>query len=617
MADAGDAALELRAGDLSATLEGGALRWIRWRGVEVLRGLELTVRNATWATLEPRVRRREVTGPDTEGRIKVALDLSYRLEEVDFDVEATVSLSPSGELSLEMKGVARRSFERNRIGIICLHPMTVAGRQATFRLPDGDQRAAFPMTIDPRPVATDLVGIEWRPAAGIAAQLSLSGERWEMEDQRNWTDASFKTYPTPLRIPYPVRIAKGEVIDQTATLSVRGVSRTSRSGRQASSEIALGSTTRPFPRIESELAPDLPIDGVPTEALRALRLAGLRGLVDLEDDARRWTAADLGAVASEIGAPPVFDIIAAPGALARDVGTLDGVAPADVVFVFDRARGGVDSSDSALRSARDALRSRKPGIRIGGGTRGNFAEFNRLSFDAALTDAVTYAMNPQVHAFDEASIVETLPALPVTVHDARRRTRRPISPVLSLRPRFNAAIALGKDRPVHADPARPDPRQGGLFAAAWMLGAIARLNLPGVEAISVAETHGPAGLVQTDEGTARYRFTPLGALVASLGAARGRLARAVATPGEIAAIAISESDSITLWAANLRPRATTVRLPGRTIRDVASLGPMAVASMADAWIERRASVNLELQPWEVLRVRLANPAHGDFRTERV
>ncbi len=41
-----------------------------------------------------------------------------------------------------------------------------------------------------------------------------------MEDQRNWTDASFKTYCTPLEIPYPVEVAKGTKISQKIRISV-------------------------------------------------------------------------------------------------------------------------------------------------------------------------------------------------------------------------------------------------------------------------------------------------------------------------------------------------------------------------------------------------------------
>ena len=38
----------------------------------------------------------------------------------------------------------------------------------------------------------------------------------------NWTDASFKTYSTPLSRPFPVEVASGEEIHQKVTLNLSG-----------------------------------------------------------------------------------------------------------------------------------------------------------------------------------------------------------------------------------------------------------------------------------------------------------------------------------------------------------------------------------------------------------
>src|SRR5207244_1628606 len=40
------------------------------------------------------------------------------------------------------------------------------------------------------------------------------------EDQRNWTDGSYKTYCTPLRLPYPVEIRAGERVAQAVEVSL-------------------------------------------------------------------------------------------------------------------------------------------------------------------------------------------------------------------------------------------------------------------------------------------------------------------------------------------------------------------------------------------------------------
>jgi hypothetical protein len=39
-----------------------------------------------------------------------------------------------------------------------------------------------------------------------------------MEDQRNWTDASFKSYGTPLELPHPVEISEGTRVKQSVSV---------------------------------------------------------------------------------------------------------------------------------------------------------------------------------------------------------------------------------------------------------------------------------------------------------------------------------------------------------------------------------------------------------------
>ena len=47
--------------------------------------------------------------------------------------------------------------------------------------------------------------------------VDFDGDTWEVEDQRNWTDASFKSYSTPLRLGTHDATA-GEVFSQVVTL---------------------------------------------------------------------------------------------------------------------------------------------------------------------------------------------------------------------------------------------------------------------------------------------------------------------------------------------------------------------------------------------------------------
>ena len=69
---------------------------------------------------------------------------------------------------------------------------------------------------------------------GLEATVRFAGDTWEMEDHRNWTDASFKTYVRPLALPWPYTLPAGEAVTQSVTVTLGGTAR--RSGRSAGRE---------------------------------------------------------------------------------------------------------------------------------------------------------------------------------------------------------------------------------------------------------------------------------------------------------------------------------------------------------------------------------------------
>ncbi len=130
-----------------------------------------------------------------------------------------------GSIRLHFDGLAKSTFRRNRIGFSVLHPIRgCAGGRCRADYFDGTSReVAFPSVISARqPVdgLHDLVGLAHEFEPDRWAELSFSGDVFETEDQRNWTDASFKTYCTPLRLPFPVEIRAGTRVQQEVRLRI-------------------------------------------------------------------------------------------------------------------------------------------------------------------------------------------------------------------------------------------------------------------------------------------------------------------------------------------------------------------------------------------------------------
>lgn len=134
------------------------------------------------------------------------------------------------------------------------------------------------------------------------------------------------------------------------------------------------------------------------------------------------------------------------------------------------------------------------------------------------------------------------------------------------------ALSLGLDSGPYGEPAtnpddtrrtlvRRDPRQRGLFAAAWTLGALAEAAHNGVAAVTPATLTGDLGIV--DHGD-RLGLRPVYHVVRGLARAAGRAVAGTASsdPARVRALGYRNAQGrIVLWLANLTDEAQRVTLP--------------------------------------------------------
>ena len=143
------------------------------------------------------------------------------------------------------------------------------------------------------------------------------------------------------------------------------------------------------------------------------------------------------------------------------------------------------------------------GAPIGGGTNADFYQLNQFRPPAAGLDFVAFSMNPQMHAFDDLSLVETLTAIPHPIRSARQYFNGlpvVISPI-TLKPRFNAvATEAESTRQPDQLPPQVDVRQMSLCGAAWTLGAVKRLAESEAASITCYETTGWCGVMEMEAG---------------------------------------------------------------------------------------------------------------------
>jgi hypothetical protein len=111
-------------------------------------------------------------------------------------------------------------------------------------------------------------------------------------------------------------------------------------------------------------------------------------------------------------------------------------------------------------------------------------------------DFISYSITPQVHAFDNATLIENLNGQSDTVRSAtefagnKRIQIRPVTLKMQSNPAATSTEANKADQ--------MDVRQMSLFGAGWTLGSIKYLTEAGAEAVTYYQTLGEKGIIQGD-----------------------------------------------------------------------------------------------------------------------
>ena len=466
----------LVAGQLSLEITNGAVRNLRWKGVEVLRAMDYPVRNADWGTFAAET----VFEEFTEAATNFEYRRTFTVERTLFKGCFTCSGADSGKVTASLELRAETPARVNRAGFVILHPVAgVAGSplRVTHR-GDSVELSAFPRNIAPNQPALDIVGLR-QVANGVLADIWFAGEVFEMEDQRSWTDASFKTYCRPLSLPFPFELPPGETVVQSVTVQMSGGGETQDSTPEKPITLGRG-TGRKLPQLALALEEGWEATAEARPFVRAsatlMRLDVTKpgwkqtleclvestfGALDLEVIVSE-SFAELGVELALLGANGIAprSILALPKSWLKnqptDAAWRDGASPAEAAAV---ARGCFPQSE------------------IGCGFLTNFTELNRHPTAARLGDFISHGTSAIVHAADDISVMQTLEALPQVFASAEAlapgKSYRLGLVSIGMRSNPYGAEVAPNPEGVRRPMAMIDPRQRGLFAAAWMVGAMA------------------------------------------------------------------------------------------------------------------------------------------------
>lgn len=543
-------------GPWSLSLRGDEFADIAFDGRVVLRSIRAVIRDRDWDTaplLVDRVMTRETT-----------LTLHVRSEALGSRFGGVVRVEARRDrLDVLCDLESERPFATNRTGLVVLHPPQTAGAPLRVTHADGRvEQTSFPRDISPHQPVVDIAALSWLDA-GVEVTTLFDGDVFEMEDQRNWTDASFKTYSRPLSLPFPYDLGAGERVRQTISLRVRRTADTADDPVDASRIVLREAAVFPSVGLAAASAPDPSPPPYPL---------GAEVLVELDLASTNWRAALARSTRSGLPLDVRFVLDAErPEALVEGVVALTGLEVSRVAAFHQVSDARHVSDHESVAGLRAALTAAGLDLPVVGGSRSHFTELNRERHRIPQDlDGLTVTTTPLFHATGTEQLVESVAmqrlvaeqsvalAAGIPVH---------VGPV-TLRPRFNDVATAPQPGPSRDDLAEgygaaftgtDDDRQTAPELAAWTIASAAALGVPGVASIVWFEEWGPRG-IHSSTGARHPVADALDALAALAG---GTLLWGDSPDGLVWALGARMSGETVLLAANLdrHERELTIETP--------------------------------------------------------
>ncbi|MCK5748710.1 MAG: hypothetical protein KAH44_21015, partial [Oricola sp.] len=300
-----------------------------------------------------------------------------------------------------------------------LHPLSVTGAALEVTNDEGaTERTEFPKLISPGQVAFDISKLHYC-VGGVETEIVFDGDVFEMEDQRNWSDGSFKTYCRPLARPAPYHLKAGKNVRQHVAVAFRGGPPASAAAPQ-SQALKIGDAGERMPAIALAIDSGSAPAAEDMARIRMLRPPVLQLRVRPDDCVSVFgSAADLalGDIEIDLEAvlPSTSSIDESLAAIADAAARL-GIPVARVLalpepYLRNYQPWGPWPEGPSPSAAAIAARKAFPGADIGVGMLTNFVELNRCRPPPDLGDYVSHSSTAVFHAAEDQSVVQTLEGL--------------------------------------------------------------------------------------------------------------------------------------------------------------------------------------------------------------
>jgi D-apionolactonase len=476
-------------GDWGMVLTGHGLEHLSFRGDVVVPRVFFSVRDQSWRS--PAV---PMTYGTTSSGTTPGGEIDFRASVEGYPLQVSGSVVGSGpSLTIRFRLEVGADVDVSRAGPCVLHYVLPAGETITTDLPGRRWEVKVDATISSRPITSGYRVLTY--SVGLTRlTIQFDGALFEMEDQRNWTDNTFKSYTPPLSdarplhlheaLAYTIRFSAESSRPRPAPLlpSVVRPTFAVRAPRRATRTCSLPELGLAHPGGSSN--PAL------VSALGELQPAFVHVLADLSDAG--WQGrfkADLLTI-SRLGSRAVVTVDCPPEQR-QDLCAVAEISAGvvDTAFLFDRGQS--VTSDDLADAARVSFEG--TGVRVGAGARGHFASLNRVGRVPEAAEVVGVPLAAAAHDDDRRAVTSGLNSYPQIFRQVRRIAagRAIYAGPVGFAPTFDSWSPAGLELGVREAWARGHPKDRSVFAAAWTVAVISALGALGVERVCISGAIAP------------------------------------------------------------------------------------------------------------------------------
>lgn len=194
--------------NLSFLKDNTSIRSIRYNDLEIIKMISFLIRDSNWNNYNPNIIKSEII--NNIDFIKLYFDLEFSDNNQKLITKNTY-IFKNNSIKFISRGKFLTKFITNRSGFNILFPLNnISGKKINIITTDLKKiSSVFPTFICPDQPFTNIKEIS-HIVSNLNINYKFNGIKFEMEDQRNWGDASYKVYSGSLFDPFPITINKNQ-----------------------------------------------------------------------------------------------------------------------------------------------------------------------------------------------------------------------------------------------------------------------------------------------------------------------------------------------------------------------------------------------------------------------